>query len=730
MEFFDLSKNISLDCLNNKIIDIIVLANNIEDIGYNTLKRFLTSFDKNCLDKKSINIHLVGNKQEITTVISEFQLKINVIIYDDLISTYSLDKHIPLSLGMLKILSILKIKSNYVIMFSIYTLFIRKFRMLDYFMDYVNKFYYCSAPIHLYPCYDEIIVRNQILDDSIPSKAYVKFENIDMFWYNEFPIGIFNKVVVNDMFLFLQMKYTDLMCIPPLNFEQCYYAFYRLYQDSKNYPIVSLVDTYDRIKDILPQDTFEKLCLITPYYSLMKNSEQFLNNSFTDINLFKNIYTSLDVPIFNAMTNNLNTPSEFISHNSHINQHIFLLSTQSIIFCVCNECQMCENLINKNAYNLKIAIGISGLVRMSDNLKLIYNFIQLCSFDTYFYLATENKTNIIPTTNNTQFIIDNTNQYQTAVAKYKQPNTRDDIVSNTCAMFYKKRRLLDYIKPSHNYDMIVSLRPDLLSLDGKYLIHIILNVLLMYNKNTIYVSKMYNSLGITDTISIGSIFVMRKYLSIHDRLPEFLNSYYFNPEYLTYKHIVENGININVFDWNYKIYWHKASSLGYWWRFEFDIYQNVVDYLSMKVKSLETITKLSGTKRYIISHKATGQSLHVYDGKLQLSKNTYTLFSIRQHEDKIIRANIAIIPDKRNWSNHCLSISMKNNAINLQKECDTLTSQFYILSIDDYFLFATTDTHYLKNQNGLFGRYIGVCDEKIVSDMSNCLQSQWHIIEK
>jgi hypothetical protein len=659
-------------------------------------------------------------------------------------------------------------------------IFIRKFSLKTYIDNYATKYYYCSKSSNIFPFPDDIISRNECLDIS------------DAMWYNEVQTYIFDKQVVCDLYTFMIEKYKSIKNFPLFSFEQCYYAFYKKNQTIKNYANVTWIDSYELLKFTLSpqsQQQLESVSLLSEKskISIIEQASNLIESSYVNMSTTLNIYNTLNIRTFQF-------------DNKNINNILFMLINREIFCCSCDYWNIIEKLLLNNVFNLNIAIGISGLVRIIDNINILYNFLQLCPYDTFFYITTENKH--LPKESNIcikKFVIDNTHICKNVVAKYKQPNTKESMVINTCEMTYKKQKLCDYINQFNTYDIIVNIRPDLLSMDGQFMMHIILKVLLKYQQNTIYIPKIYNSLGITDTIAIGDKNVMTKYLHIHEHMNTYLSSHYFNPEYLFYKYITENGIRIDVFDWIYKIFWHHPDALTYWWRYEFDIEKCVHEYLKIKVLSLETLINMNliqKEKKYLIYHKRTGQYLSIHDGQLQISRKRNTKFQINQHHDKIIRCYIRAFPEvnvmkrsltqdfahKQNLpeiiafrkpfavmsdvgqpkadrlskatfsgpkprefasvsdnnllqnsvttklytpTQNILSISSKTHTLEFCDGVDLLCSQFYLLRIDDYFLIMTTESHYAENMCGTFGRYIGLSNDTIITDMENCEDARW-----
>jgi len=79
------------------------------------------------------------------------------------------------------------------------------------------------------------------------------------------------------------------------------------------------------------------------------------------------------------------------------------------------------------------------------------------------------------------------------------------MIQNTIEMFFKKYTFPKYL---NNYDVVIHMRPDLISFD-KNLIDLIYDMFINYDTNTLYSPILYGSLGISDTYAMGSCNVMK-----------------------------------------------------------------------------------------------------------------------------------------------------------------------------------------------------------------------------
>jgi len=702
--------------------DIVVITHNGN--LYNT-KIFLQTFSNNCIDKNSVVIRLIVPKfshEIFSKLIKGFpELKIIIHTVSELLSKHEQTKCTELQLletigktsfiSLKKILGILESSSDNVCVFNSNTIFIRKFSLTKYISNNNFKYYFCSKLTCRNGEPQKNIIPLQVVQNSIIGVT-------DNNWYREVRNWIFNKKVVSDLYNFLITKYQNLCGIERnFVFDYCYYLFYKYHNNM--YPVISWIDTYYIINNLIPFNKFSLLCDRTPVYSLLENSGSYIAGHQDEIPQLQHIYTTLNIPIFGC--------------NDDVEHQLFLLSSQQIFMIYGNYGYLLQTLINNNAFNLKIALGISGIIRMCDDVSPLLNFIGSYEADIFFYLSLEDATCQTKLTNIFHpkcLIVDNGRPYISAVAKIPQPTAHNVMVATTCSMFYKKRKLVDIIPT--DYDIIVHLRPDLLSLDGKQLMHVILNILLKYKKDVLYIPKIYHSFGITDTLAIGSYNIMYQYLKLYDKMDTYIDNYIFNPEYLVYKHVTEAHIKIDTFDWFYKIFRHPAKFLELWWRFEFDIENCLDEYLRLKTQSFETyIMKFirCSKKRCKIKNKKTRQFIYIDNEVVTLNNKKCSQFFISHQHDILMRINIkydTTLPNVNN-DNTGWNLYVPTDNILLGKGNNNAWAQFYIIAEDDHFYLATFHTHHAKNCSGTFGRYLGVIDNHIVTDLPRCAESQWMI---
>ena len=697
----------------------IVVATHIS--RYSEIKLFLSSFSKNCIDKYDVTIRLIVPHFDIVLfggIISQFP-ELNIILrpLNKLLEKYNPDNLSELQLieilgrrtfiSLKQLVGILDSHSNMICVFNSDTIFIRNFSLNRYIADNNFKHFYCSK---IEKCCSLQTIQNNIIGIS------------DNNWYHVTHMRIFDKKIVADMFQYLLNKYNNIIGIGrEFIFDYCYYLYCRHHLNNSHH--ISWIDIYKTVEKSIPINIFSKLQKQLSEPLTIENHHKLLETNECNLSSMITIYKNLCLPIF-CFTDNINV-------------HLFILASPQITIIYGKQCVRLRQLLNTNAYNLKIAVGISGILRSDDIVNPLCDFLAPNMLDTFFYITSHNGNHIDNIYKLLKFnapkilLVDNDSQHKNAVAKFKQPNTKESMVSNTCSMFYKKRKLLDIINT--NYDIVVNIRPDLLSLDGKCLHHILLDILANYDKNTLYIPKLYNSFGITDTFAIGSFCVMKKYLQLYDNIEKYLSSYIFNPEYIVYKHCHEQHIKFSVFDWTYKIYRHPSDFLNFWWRFEFDIKNNIDEYLSLKISSFESyFTNFLPfpTNKYQITHVASKQSLYIVGNDITLSSNLHSLFTISHKNDILMRINIkydTTLPNVNN-DNSGWNLFVSPDQQNIQGRGNNDTwAQFYIIHENDYFYLITYHTHTMYNKNGTFGRYIGVLNGDIVSDLPKCPNARWYI---
>jgi len=133
----------------------------------------------------------------------------------------------------------------------------------------------------------------------------------------------------------------------------------------------------------------------------------------------------------------------------------------------------------------------------------------------------------------------------------KHPNTN---INNMIAHFLNKLRVFSLLEKhveiyKLHYDLVISLRLDLLFKDTM--------VFYTVEEDTIYIPEGYDfeDFAINDQIAYGSIRTMKKYMNIIYNIDFILNNRQtiLHPESLTYTNILNNGLKIIRFPFNYSL---------------------------------------------------------------------------------------------------------------------------------------------------------------------------------
>lgn len=665
---------------------------------YAYFKTFIDTFNLNCLDKDQVTIHIVLPKFDLT-FFNKFKnehIVFHTII--DLMQQHKLPEKSDLLLldkikkksysSWQKIWGIELATSEYVCMFSPKCVFIRKFYLRQYIDNYKNRYYYSFGNN----------MANKIQNNIMKCT--------DTCRYHEVKLGIYNKNITQQLSNIININIID------FDFEYCYFLFCRTL---KNYDFTWIEITHTLEHTLEDKFAILKKSISDSYY--IKQSSCLLLNNYDNIILVKEIYDILNIPIFEYLTND-------------IHSCLFLLYNTNIIMGYGTSNQYLNKLLHSNSFNKRIALAITGLIRDTDNLQPLIDFINPLKLDTYVCISTTNK-NCKQILNNTiktnRFMIDNINPNSETDALHKQPNTKVNMVSNTCAMFYKKRRVLELIPT--DYDIIIQMRPDLISQDGQHLLHILFNILTKYDNNTIYVPNMYNSFGITDTMAIGSFNIMTLYLKLYDDINSYFKIDFFNPEYIVFKHIEKLNVKINIINWIFKIFWQPSHYLHLWWRYECD---STEDILRLKVASFEIYWHDFYPKQqqlYKITNVVSNANLYITDNEeVTLDSTKWSKFFITHRDDMYIRCNIKCdtkIPNTNNdstgWNLYTKPV---DNAV-YGKGNSSSWAQFYLQKEDNKYYFISY--HLMMNKLGTFGRYLGQDNNQLVSDLPKCINSQWLI---
>lgn len=695
------------------------------------LKKFLDTFDINCLDKMDVTINLIVSREEeeiFRNILNDYPtLTIKIMVMRDLVEKYDneiIDENELLSRigrfnyqSLKKLFGSLETGNEFVCLFDSECLFVRQFKMREYIDNNKNTYFYCSKIEHNHAC------------DSTHAKYMQNTMNallsvVDSKWYLESYMWVLRTRVLNDLKNFLIEKYHKLTQISKDFFiEYGYYLYYMIHQNE--YEKVVWIDTNKVLKTYMPTEQFNVWYNETHPWCMLEHIGLHLKSAnYEQLESVNYAYKQLSFPLFRLLEHNV------------MNQNM-LLTCDNIKICVSEYCSDVYQLTMNNAFNKKIGVFVTGLFRECDKLEHLFNFIYPLELPIHYYITSNVPGMYIPLhkhyLTNTIKIDDYCPSFDKTRAK-SHYNLQNYIVPNTISMFYKKAQMLKY---ADQYDVIINIRPDLLSFN-MHLVDIIRQVLFNWDENTIYIPKIYNSVGITDTFAIGSTTVMKKYLGLYENINELMDMNPFIPEFLLYKHINNSNIKLESIEWDYKINHHPHNILNAWWRIDAkEIDRHMFsDYITLKSNSYETIEKefVNTTNKFTITHVNTNNRLFITDPRasnsLCVSSKNFSLFNIATPNDITIRINIKYAGSNENLNSdgtgwNIFTMPDTNNVCGFGNNGDW--AQFYLIKENDYYYIASFHSINRKNKCGTFGRYLGVCDNNLVSDLPKCDDARWFI---
>lgn len=708
---------------------------------YDFVTKFLDTFDMNCIDKNKVTINLVISQDDIK-VFNDInrmydRLNIKILIFGKLLEKYDTANDDEAKLlkdigkfnyqSLKKLYGAIETGNDIVCIFDSECLFIRKFYMSQYIKQNQNRQFYCSK-IRTY--------ESQIHATDVRRDHNKLLEVNEQDWFLEAYTWVFRRCVLYDLMKFLKLRYGVLSQIKtPFFIEYSYYLFYR--KNSKLYPEIIWIDTYTLLKNVIPQHLFNEWNTNAHVWCMLEHIGKSLSNpTYEQLEIFNLFYKMIEMPLFRLVSNN------------KFNQMALLLCDE-IKICVSDFCPDVYKLTMNDIFNKKICLCVSGLLRKNDNMKSFYDFVYPNNFDTYFYLSIENgdayKT-IFNDINTKKITVDNAlrnnTQRRNAQLKIKLiPSCKSDMVANTIEMFYKKAQFNSIID---KYDIVIHMRPDLTTFDD-HLLDVVISALNKYDNNTIYIPNIYNSSGITDIFAIGSINVMKPYFGLYYNLSKLAEEYIFLPEFLVYTHLKLNNIKFQPIKWNFKINWHDKSLLDAWWRIDNGSVPNDIDfdmYTTLKAASFQAIEEnfqKDQEKKYVITNVATNLNLYINDIEKDITRcvivdrDKYTTFNIVIPNGITIRANIRS-------TTHTKNLNDDNTGYNLFTNPDTCNvigmgnngpwAQFYFVKEKDYYYIVSFHSATIKNREKTFGRYMGVINDILVSDLSKCNDAKWIINTK
>jgi hypothetical protein len=702
------------------------------------LKKFLITFDLNCLDKNDIKINLIVSKKEeenFVNIIPKYpSLNINIMIMKDLLLKYEnedIDEDVLLEkIGRFNYQSLKKLYGSietgneYICLFDSECLFIRHFKLQDYIEQNKNKYYFCSKISSNKNCEDTHAKYMQNCVNSIMNYN-------DPNWYLETYMWILRRDVLCDLKEYLVNIHSNLspsFKLINLNkdffIEYGYYLFYKM--NKHKYPPVEWIDTNKIIRNCMVSNNFNFWYDNTHPWCLLEHIGMHLRHAnYEQLESVNYTYKQIQYPLFRLISQN------------KMNQ-MMLLTCDNIKICVSEFCSDVYNLTINNSFNKKIGIFITGLFRNCDKTNTIIDFIYPLNLPVHYYITSEVNglyTHLIKNHLTKTLKIDNKQYYLKCHNFHSKYPINNRVEQNTLNMLYKKFKLIEHVD---NYDIIVVMRPDIISFDLK-LIDILRNVLLNWSDNTLYVPKIYSSVGISDIFAIGSSNVIKTYLQLYENIDNIAKEHIFNPEYFLYHHMKNNNISIYpISSWNFKINHHGNDLLNAWWRIDASeiLDKDFENYIELKTKSYYIIEKefFNNTNKYEIIHKETQNKIYITNStsihsvSVTKNPNNISTFYISQPPDMTLRINIK-------WTGHNDNINHDGSGWNIFTVPDEnkvlgcgnngFWAQFYLTKEDNYYYISSYHTSTACNNNIPFHRYLGISSGKLVSDLPKCDDSKW-----
>lgn len=718
------------------------------------MEKFLETFSMNCTDCADVTINIIVSDTEydmfrgLANKFDKLNIKIHImhnllIKYDniDFLNDVDNDEKLLQKVGkftfqsLKKLYGSLETNNKYVCIFDSECLFIRKFKLKDYIDENKDRYFYCSK-----------LMKNNITKDRANDmQCYTNtiLDIVDRNWYLEMYLWILKRDILLELHKFLMSKYESLLLVnTELFVEYAYYEYYRnVLSEQTNDDTIEWIDTHQLLKDNLSKESYDRWKNGTYGWCMFEHIGRHLRTTnYKQMEEVKMIYETINLPIFRVFPNN------------KANQQ-FLLICPTIKICVSEYCSDVYEMTMKDIFNKRIGLFVSGLYRMRDNVNDLIQFVYPMTIDTYYYVSSENPDIyiILEKQRTTKSVfIDNTH-HSNDVCKFKYvPPSKPTFVQNTIEMFYKKTQFIKYLD---NYDIFVNIRPDLVSLDkDRNLIDITYDILRHYDDNIIYTPRLYDSVGIADTIAIGSNKVIRHYLNIYNDLRTIAQKYVFNPESIVYHQFTDNKITTIPFLWNYKINWHDKSLMDVTWRNETDKllnYNFYDEFIRLKSISFETITmnffqhtKNDTFKKYKFVHYKTGKCLYVREPNrtdclcVVVDPTEFSQFNIVNSPDMLTRINIKLSGDysNQNKTNSGWNIyTVPTSGEVFGRGDNGKWAQFYVepenMHDKNVNLYNFVSFHSLnsQNQNGKFGRYLGYRNGKIMSDLPKSDDTIWNI---
>lgn len=406
------------------------------------------------------------------------------------------------------------------------------------------------------------------------------------------------------------------------------------------------------------------------------------------------------------------------------------------------------NFFNPNSY----AICVSGRLYNIEGIHELKKFIGTMKTDNIVHLWVEKRNNhycrdieniLRPKVSK---FSESLNTYQSSLVKYPQHSRKKEFDYNVFSMFngiYQCNKLKEKIEARLNkkYDLVIRVRPDLVYTNIT-LIDILFYFVQTRNcqrfNSSVFIPEIYNSVGCNDQFAISCSKIMDIYSNLYQWLQFAAKMYVFNPEYLLFKYLDENNVNVRHFHIDYTILWHSSIMKTVWWRSEIPETNsdNLHKFLQAKTESFSSIYKLgldTNMKKFHIKNI-------IYDMYLYVDVIHKSIYGVKQLEKATIFYITSATPTRVNIKHENLSLINQNGRTNWNlyttPDDDTLFvngndkewAQFYLITKNNAYYFQIY--HRLANISCEYGRYLYMDKEgNIYTDGNYSELSKWDLIE-
>lgn len=247
--------------------------------------------------------------------------------------------------------------------------------------------------------------------------------------------------------------------------------------------------------------------------------------------------------------------SELVNHNERAQEA--LIQDSPITFLVSSE--------NYRRIRERVAVCVSGHPRdYRMNLKHLADFLTNSSADVFFHFwESPDQDYTVRSLNPKGYEFESASAYASgrptldALGPRRRekfiPAERDDEAVRRFYSAWKANELKRAFEDKNDftYDIVVSLTVDLLALDDLTTVIDRVRAQQQGFEHVLYVPKMANSAGISGHVSIGSSSTMDTVAEAFHDLSGFAQRDYFNPDYFLLRHVLDNGLAVQTFGFEY-----------------------------------------------------------------------------------------------------------------------------------------------------------------------------------